>query len=46
MKAKHIGLKNVEERIKYMYEDAEFIVVSKFGHGTTIKIIIPYIRKE
>ncbi len=42
----HIGLKNVEERIKYMYEDAEFIVVSKFGHGTTIKIIIPYIRKE
>lgn len=43
---KHIGLRNVEERIKHMYgNDAELIIQSEFGYGTTITIIIP-IEKE
>jgi two-component system sensor histidine kinase YesM len=37
----HIGLKNVEARIKHMYKDAKFDILSQYGFGTTIRIFIP-----
>ena len=40
-KRSHIGLKNVEQRIKYLHENSAFKIVSEFGQGTTVKIIIP-----
>ena len=37
----HIGIRNVEERIRHIYgEDAELIIESEFGYGTTIMIVI------
>ena len=40
-KRSHIGLKNVEQRIKYLHENSEFHIISEFGQGTTIRIILP-----
>ncbi len=40
-KEKHIGLKNVEQRLRHMYEDSEFYIESEFGRGTAIRIVIP-----
>ncbi len=40
-KRSHIGLKNVEQRIKYLHENSKFYIISEFGQGTTIKIVIP-----
>lgn len=38
----HIGIHNVEERIRHIYgEDAKLVIDSEFGYGTTIKIVIP-----
>ena len=40
--AHHIGIRNVEERIRYMYgEKGGLTISSEFGFGTTIRISIP-----
>lgn len=43
----HIGIKNVDERLKYMYGQSYGLVVSsKFGFGTTIGIVVPEVGTD
>lgn len=37
-----IGLKNVYQRVKMLYQDNDFEILSKAGEGTTIRIRIPF----
>ncbi|WP_105617134.1 cache domain-containing sensor histidine kinase [Vallitalea okinawensis] len=40
-----IGLKNVYNRLKYNFNDnANLIIESSMGHGTTVKIILPAVK--
>ncbi|MMZ62466.1 hypothetical protein D1872_246760 [compost metagenome] len=40
-----IGIRNVDERIKYLYgEDYGVDIVSKPGEGTTVTIALPFIK--
>ena len=41
--SKHIGIKNVKDRLSLYYgEDAVISIVSKEGEGTTVEFVIPY----
>ncbi|WP_343084892.1 sensor histidine kinase [Blautia producta] len=41
-----IGIKNIRERLKITYEDSEFSIDSRKGHGTKIQIRIPKMCSE
>ena len=41
-----IGLGNIYQRIKSMYEDGDLRIYSKAGKGTVVQIILPAAREE
>lgn len=43
---KGIGLKNVYQRVKKLYQDSDFEIFSRAGEGTMIKIRIPFSETE
>jgi sensor histidine kinase YesM len=36
-----VGLRNVQERLRTLYESAEFLIGARAGGGTTVTIVIP-----
>ena len=41
-----IGLGNIYQRIKSMYEDGGLRIYSRAGKGTVVQIILPAVREE
>ena len=41
----HIGMENTRKRLKDMC-DADMIITSKVGEGTTVRVVIPKVRRS
>ncbi|MFA9464585.1 MAG: sensor histidine kinase [Velocimicrobium sp.] len=47
IRGEHIGIRNIKERIQYIYgEDCSFVIQSKEGEGTVVTIQLPTIKEN